>query len=191
MNRTTTVKSTLSALALAASATLAQAGTLAISPNLTVVNPGDSFTLSVVGTGFAEVVAGGGFNLSFDPTVLQFNAGSSSIGALWEFVPSLGSELVDSASQHTLTDVSFATFVNSPTGNFAVASLGFTALQAGNSTLTLSPSAFFDFSDNAANILTPSFTGGDVVVSAVPEGGTLALMLAGMLTLGVFRRRHG
>lgn len=186
---TASLSKILSIAALATGAALAQAGTLAISPNLSVVNVGDDFTVSVVGTGFAEVVVGGGFNLSFDPTVLQYNAGSSSIAPIWEFVPSLGAESVVSANLHTLTDLSFATFTNAPTGNFAVATIGFKALQMGSSALALAPSAFFDFSDSAANILVPSFASGNVQVTAVPETGTLAMMLCGLLMLGGLTRR--
>jgi hypothetical protein len=184
---TKTLTPTLAGLLLATASLLAQAGTLAIQPATSNVNLGDDFTIDVVGTGFAQQIVGGGFNLSFDPTVLQFDPSPlvSAIAPGWEFAPSLGSEQVVSPTLHTLTDISFASFVISPTGNFTVATLGFKAIgTAINSPLTLAPSAVFDFSNKAGGAVVPVFGSALVNVSGVPEPSGGALLLAGLLTIG-------
>ncbi len=177
---------TVSALALAlALAGAANAGSLQISPASSLANVGDVLNFQVDGSGFAETVVGGGFNLSFDPTVLQFTGGS--IAGIWEFAPSVGTVINQSAVLSTLTDVSFSSFVNNTTGNFAVASLSFKAVGEGTSALTFAPSATFDFSDSLGNPLNPSLLGGAVTVP-VPEASTLAMTLAGLLLLMGVRR---
>ena len=182
-----TRRNTLSALAVASAlfAGAASAGTLQISPASSVAAIGDILNFQVDGSGFAETVVGGGFNLSFDPTVLQFTGGS--IAGIWEFVPSVGTVVNQSAVLSTLTDVSFSSFANTITGNFAVASLSFKAVGEGRSALTFAPSAVFDFSDSLGNLLTPTMLGGSVLVP-VPEASTLAMTLAGMLLLMGLRR---
>lgn len=175
----------LSALAGAMLTGAASAGTLQISPASSLANVGDVLNFQVDGSGFAETVVGGGFNLSFDPTVLQFTGGS--IAASWEFLPSVGTVINQSATLSTLTDVSFSTFANSISGNFAVASLSFKAVGEGISALTFAPSATFDFSDALGNQLNPSLLGGSVTVP-VPEASTLAMTLAGLLLMMGLRR---
>jgi hypothetical protein len=186
---TTSCNTLLSAALLSCCCALANAGTLAINPPASVVAVNDSFNIQVAGSGFAETIVGGGFNLGFDPTVLQFTGGS--VAAIWEFAPSVGTVVPVSSHLSMLTDASFATFVNSPSGNFAVATLGFKAIALGNSALVLAASPTFDFSDNAANLVLPSFAAGQVQVTAVPEPGTVAMLLAGSLLLGGLMRRRG
>ena len=165
----------------------AGAGSLLISPASSLANVGDTLNFQVDGSGFAEVVVGGGFDLSFDPTVLQFTGGS--IAGIWEFAPSLGSVSPVSSHVSALRDVSFSSFVNNTTGNFAVATLNFKAVGNGTSALTLAPSGLFDFSDSGGNPLTPTL-GSATATVPVPEAGTLAMTLAGMLLLLGVRHRQ-
>ena len=49
------------------------AGNLVIDPLASSVNPGNAFSLKVLGTAFSDVVVGGGFNLSFNSTLLRLD----------------------------------------------------------------------------------------------------------------------
>lgn len=94
-------------LALAATLALgtAQAQSLSLSPDAKTVDLGTSFSLDVLASDFANSILGGGFELSFDPSVLRLD--SVVIPASWEFARSGG--LIDNASG-TLSDAYFATF---------------------------------------------------------------------------------
>ena len=189
----TRIRQTLKPLALAASMTLgavlsSQAATLSVSPTTSFATKGETVTIQIQGSGFAEALAGGGFDLSYDPTVLQYTGGS--IAGIWEFLPALGADTPVSANVSTIVGTGFATFVNNNIGSFAVASFTFTAKEAGTSPLTLSPSAAFDFSNANGDLLTPDLMGGSVVVTSVPEAGSLAMMLAGLLALASLRQRR-
>lgn len=146
---------------------------------------GDVFSVSVSGQGFTDTVVGGGFNLDFNPAVLQLQ-GPAVIAPIWEFVPSGGS--VDNAAG-SLRDASFNSFSNPRAGDFAVATLNFRAVGTGSSLLQLAPSAVFVFSDTLGNALAPDF--GSASVAVVPEPGSIAMMLGGLAALlPVLRRRR-
>jgi hypothetical protein len=145
---------------------------------------GDVFSVSVSGQGFADTVVGGGFDLAFNPAVLQLT-GPAVISPSWEFVPAGGS--VDNAAG-TLRDASFNSFSNPRSGDFAVATLNFRAVGAGSSTLQLAPSSIFVFSDDLGNLLTPQF--GSANVAVVPEPGSVAMMLGGLAALLPLVRRR-
>lgn len=167
-----------------AGASAAQAQVVALQAPATPLAVGDVFNVSVVGQAFLAAIVGGGFNLAFNPAVLQLT-GPATIAPIWEFAPS-GGILNNGAG--TLTDVSFNSFVTPRSGNFDIATLSLQVIGMGNSPLTLSPSALFTFSDVQGNMVTPQFVNSGV--SVVPEPGAVALMLAGMaLLLPVLRRR--
>ncbi|CAN5133252.1 hypothetical protein BH11PSE10_BH11PSE10_10690 [soil metagenome] len=178
----------LSAALLASAVTTAQAaGSLVLSPPAATVNPGDSFALLVRGSGFTDNVVGGGFNLSFDANMLALNSVTVDT-VVWEFVSSPGS--IDNAAG-TLSDVYFNSFkAVLPTGNFNVASLQFTAKASGNSAVVMSDSASFPFANDLAEVIPVAYQGAAIGVSAVPEPQTGILLMLGLASLGLLRRKH-
>jgi len=161
------------------------AGSLVVTPASNTVNPGDSFALLVRGSGFTDNVVGGGFDLSFDPNVLALTSVSIDT-VVWEFVSSSGQ--IDNVLGK-LSDVYFNSFKSVlPTGDFSVATLQFTAKAGGNSLVQMSASPSFPFANDLAEVIAVSFVPAGVTVSAVPEPGSMALLLAGLLTVGGLKR---
>ncbi len=170
---------------LLASATLfaclaVQAQTVSITPSLSNVNLGDTFSVDVAATGFPDKIFGGGYNLAFDPAILQLNA--ITIPASWEFATSTG--LLDPASG-TVSDVYFNTFVAPIKGDFLTATLQFTAVGSGTSAISVSESGSFPFGNELGNPVAVAYVNGSVNVAAVPEPGSLTLMLAGVACMGL------
>lgn len=166
------------------------AGNLVIGPAPAGLAPGDAFDVDVRGAAFAENVVGGGFDLGFDPAQLRLDGVQVDTG-VWEFISSNGQ--IDNAAGR-LTDVYFNSFRPVlPTGDFAVATLHFTALAAGSSVLQLAESAFFPFASDAADVIAVDYGSATVGVSAVPEPAALGLWSAGlaMLALRLSRGRSG
>jgi hypothetical protein len=161
----------------------AQAQSLSVLPADSTVDLGDTFVLDVQGAGFTTAIVGGGFNLAFDPAVLKLD--SIKIPAAWEFAPNTG---VLSAASGTVTDVSFNSFAAPKAGDFLAAQLTFTAIGVGSSAVSLSGSPTMVFGDIDANVVNVAFNGSKLNVSAVPEAGSLTLMLAGLASIGLLRR---
>lgn len=178
------------ALTLALAATLAlnvaQAQSLSISPTPTNVRVGDVFSLDVNASNFANPISGGGFELSFDASVLRLD--SVVIPTSWEFARNGG--LIDNASG-TLSDAYFATFLAPKAGAFAVGTLNFSAIGVGSSSITLSANALQPFvEDVTSDLPVVAFTPGLVNVAAVPEPSSVAMVLAGIGLVGWSARRR-
>ena len=180
-------------LTLAIAATLAlgtaQAQSLSLSPDSKTVDLGTSFSLDVLASDFANPILGGGFELSFDPSVLRLD--SVVIPASWEFARSGG--LIDNASG-TLSDAYFATFSAPKAGDFLTATLNFSAIGGGQSKVTLLPNALQPFvEDVTVAVIDPVYKSAQITVTAIPEARAVALLLAGagvMVVVGSQRRRQ-
>ena len=174
-----------STLCIALACGSAQAQKVSFDTSALVVAPGESFSLNLMASEFTNAVLGGGFGLSFDPSILRLDG--VVIPASWEFARNGG--LIDNASG-TLSDAYFAT--NAPiAGDVKLATLTFTALNVGQSLVTPLPSAPQPFvEDGALEATVPAYQFATVTV-AVPEPSSLALMLAGGLALARLRARRG
>lgn len=179
-----TLATTASTLCIALACASTQAQTVSFDVSALTVAPGDTFSLNLQASGFTDAVLGGGFGLSFDPGVLRLD--SVVIPANWEFAKNGG--LIDNASG-TLSDAYFATNAPVP-GNVKLATLNFTAIGVGVSQVTPLPNILQPFvEDGALEATLPAYQFATVTV-AVPEPGTLALLLGGGLALARLRTRR-
>lgn len=139
----------------------------------------DIFTLDIIGTGFVSNVDGGGVDLSFDASVL--NVLSVTVDDLfWDFATSTGT--IDNVGG-TVNGIAVNAF--SPvTGDFTVASIQFQAigLDGSSSALTLAEYALNPWASGGSQI-NPTFTGGNVNVSAVPVPAAAWLFGSGLIAL--------
>ncbi len=173
-----------STLCLALACASAQAQNVSFDVDALTVAPGETFSLTLQATDFTNAVLGGGFGLTFDPGVLRLD--SVVIPANWEFAKNGG--LIDNASG-TLSDAYFATNAPVP-GDVKLATLNFTAIGAGQSLVTPVPNTLQPFvEDGALEATLPAYQFATVTV-AVPEPGSLALVLGGGLALARLRSRR-
>jgi len=161
-----------------------QAQTVSVIANHTDVAVGDSFSVDLQATGFPDKIFGGGYNVAFDPSILQLD--DIVIPASWEFAVSKGTL---NPAAGTVSDVFFNTFTAPIKGDFLTATLKFTAIGSGTSKVAVSESGSFPFGDEFGNAVPVTYLGGTVTVAAVPEPSALAMMLSGIACLGWVARR--
>lgn len=159
------------------------AASISFSPQNSIVSVGDSFAVDIIASDFTEL-AGGVLDFSFDSSQLSLNF-IPMIDAYWDFFPDAGSQdLIDS---NVWRGVGFDVFANAPlNGSGIIASLNFTALGIGASSLEILPgSAFF----SSVTEINPELTTGSVQVVPLPPA--IYLFLTGLIGLTqIMRSKH-
>lgn len=193
------MKKTLLALSLAAVLplqALAADATVYLDPQNSVIDLDSgvsTLTVNLVGTydGSGSLL-GGAVNLSFDPSVLQV----VSVELTAPHTVGGYAGLLDNASG-TIAGIGFADFTGVSAGNYSFASVTFQGIAAGVAALSVTDAndpvyawANDVFVGDFPEVV--NFTGstGQVVVTAVPEPESFAMLLAGLGVLaGAARRR--
>jgi hypothetical protein len=181
-------------IAFALASVASQAALVEIVPSSQTVNVGDNVIVDVLGSGFTTTTVGGGFSLTFDPSVLDLQpAGVQLMGANPPAPPTLPWDSTfprtETLSPGSLADFSFNNF-NGVSGDFPIAHLIFKAVGAGSTALALSASGMFPFGDAIGTPMAVEFQG--ATVTAVPEPAAWGLLAAGLAFVGYVgaRRRH-
>ncbi|MGE0388334.1 MAG: cohesin domain-containing protein [Gammaproteobacteria bacterium] len=158
---------------------------ISLSPDFTAVSVGQAFQITILGQyDGPATLAGGAIDIDFDPAVLR--ADSVQVNpAVADFAASVGT--IDNLSGH-IEAIGFASFFG-VSGQFHVATLGFTAIGSGASALEASDAGDpvyvwtnYDFlSGPSGGSVTPSFSGADVSVVPLPAAAFMfAPALAGL-----------
>ncbi|MEM7253870.1 MAG: cohesin domain-containing protein [Pseudomonadota bacterium] len=199
MNRLTQLLwgSVLSAVLMAS----ATAGTVVPTADDTTVAVGDNVIIDITGEAFSESLVGFGLTVSYDPSVLQFDSAHVPESP-WNFVRvdsdedgvtfAIGPGSTDSGFLATTSVIagSFLGFINpAPTGEFAFATLTFTAIGVGQTDVSVTDAndPAFLFADTNAMLVTPTFGSDNVVVTPLPLPAVL--FASAILAAGWVRRR--
>jgi len=168
------------------------AASVGFNNNSSSVNQGETFSLTVQGSGF-DTIVGGGLNLSFDASILQINSVTIN-QSVFEFYIGGGTEegILDN-SFGQLLNTSFNTFFGAA-GDFDIMDINFTAVGSGVSNLALSESSLWVFADDLGGYYGDQITFDPATVqvasvSAVPIPAAVWLFGSGLIGLaGVARR---
>lgn len=182
----------IASLAFVACAGVAQAAMITVGS--TTVTNGDVFDVSIVGTDFADGTIGGGFSLSWDPSILTLQTGSLTFAGDQLFGQA---GVVDNAAG-TWTNADVTSFNGVAGPAFDIALITFVAVNVGVSPTDVTIGLFAGGSDRlwASDTLPsfdvmPTFIGGSVTVNPVPVPAAVWLFGSGILGLvGVARRRN-
>ena len=159
-----------------------EAATIQTDPLNSAANIGDTFTVDIVGIGFPET-QGGGFNLTYDASILNITNVSIDEINTWTFVNDFGT--IDNVNGN-LSEVKVSEFPGIA-GNFIIASIEFMAVGFGTSTLGLTESTGNPWASDGSTI-NPTLVNGSVQVVPVPAA--VWLFGSGLLGLiGMARRK--
>jgi hypothetical protein len=189
------MKTFLSALMLAATlaAGHAVAATVSLStstPSVTIGAPVQvSLDIAGLNGGAAPGLGAFDFDILFDASLLSFQSASFGtgldvfgLGDIQTVTPRTGAVNLFELALDTPADL-----IANQAGSFNLATLTFSALAGGTSSLTVGVNAV---ADAAGNALAVDTVGTSVTVSAVPEPESYALMLCGLAILGVIAQRR-
>lgn len=179
-----TIRNTILATLLATTALWAQAQTVQVKGPADPITVGDSFKVDIIGTGFTDKIFGGGYNVSFDASLLRLD--DVTVPAFWE----LGGPpaTIDNALG-TASEVNFNTLLPR-NGDFLTATLSFTAIGVGAASLDLSDSPFWPYGNEAFEAIPVSYQGATINVAAVPEPESWLMGLGGLGILALRLRRR-
>jgi hypothetical protein len=124
---------------------------------------GQTFQVDIVGNNFNYILDGGGFDLSFNPSIVLVDSLVVDT-TTWDFKTSNGTL---NPQTGTITNVYFNDFFNQNSGNFPIAIITLTALHEGSTPLTLSSAINFPFGSGGTQTF-PTLNTGTVNVSGVP-----------------------
>lgn len=164
-----------------------QAGTVVLDVGAGLFQVGDSFSVTVRGEGFNTGITGGGFDLDFNPDVLELGLVTINT-TIFNFGSKAGTTDNDLGE---LRDLGFGNFFGDSSVSFLIATLDFTATGAGVSALDLTPGPF-NMVDELGTTINDSatFVGGSVTVTAIPLPAAVWLLLGAVGLLGATRRHR-
>ncbi len=162
------------------------AASITFSPFNPTVSLGQSFDLTISGSGFPET-PGGDVDITWDPSLLTLTAVNFA-DPPWDLA---GSSFDFPTWTNGAVTLSPAVFFNSnPSGAFTIAALSFDAsgVNTGVSPFTISPTGWVDPGNVAFD---PQPTGVGGTVNVVPLPPAIFLLGGGLAGLAALRRRRG
>ena len=146
---------------------------------------GESFTLQLLGEGFDQGVTGGSFQIDFDQSVVHI-ANVSINTVIFEF-GSLNGDWDNNTG--TVRGSTFNTLVDGNVSSFLIATIDVVGVGLGNAVLNLERGPF-NVSDFDGNNINSQVTFSDGTVTVVPEPATAALLIIGLLAVGLLRQKR-
>ena len=157
----------------------------------TTVEINDTFSLDIIGTGFSDPMFGGGLDFSFNQSVLQVNNVAIDPTS-WEFATL--DAIIDNTNG-TVSDILFSSFFNLPSGDFTIATVEFSVISNGFSSLSLSnsttPNPFISIAGPVpVDFINGSVTAINTAPNPAPEPATILLVGIGIAGLSFLNRKQ-